>query len=274
MEERPHVSLRITNNVAAHGAHRRLTDASARMTESMERLSSGYRINSGSDDAAGLAISERMRAQVRGLSQAERNVNDGISLVQTAEGHLNEVHAMLQRVRELAVQYKNGVVGTADRQSIQSEVNQLALEVNRVAAQAAFNGVALFVSTGTVSIQVGANDIDQLTVGTIDLAATLNTGYEALTSGTNTDLLQIDQAIDTVSRHRSSLGATQNRLLHAQAAANVYRENLVAAESRIRDVDMAKEMVEYTKFSILAQAGQSMLSQANQQPQAVLALLR
>ena len=274
MEERPHVSLRITNNVAAFGAHRRLTDASARMSESMERLSSGYRINGGKDDAAGLAISERMRGQVRGLSQSERNVSDGISLVQTAEGHLNEVHAMLQRVRELAVQYKNGVVGTADRQSIQSEVNQLKLEVDRVAAQAAFNGVALFVSTGTVSIQVGANDIDQLTVDTINLASTLNTGYDVLSSGVNTDLTQIDQAIDIVSRHRSSLGATQNRLLHAQAAAGVYRENLVAAESRIRDVDMAKEMVEYTKFSILAQAGQSMLSQANQQPQAVLQLLR
>ena len=267
------MSLRITNNVAAHGAHRRLTDASSRIGESMERLASGYRINRGKDDAAGLAISERMRGQIRGMGQSERNIADGVSLVQTAEGHLDEVHTMLQRVRELAVQYKNGVLQSADRAAIQSEVNQLRAEVDRVAAQAAFNGVALFVNNGFVTIQVGANDTDQLGIETINLASTLATGYDALTSGTNTDLLQIDQAIDTVSRHRSSLGATQSRLLHAQSAAGVYRENLIAAESRIRDADMAKEMLEYTKFSILSQAGQSMLAQANQQPQAVLALL-
>ena len=268
------MSLRISNNVDAFGAHRRLTDATERMSRSMERLSSGYRINRGSDDAAGLAISERMRGQIRGLSAAQRNIQDGVSLVQTAEGNLGEVHSMLQRVRELAVQYKTGTLSTADRAAIQSEVNQLGSEVARIGGQAQFNGIKLLDNTNTVSFQLGANDTDQIAVSMINVMTSVPAGTFALTSTANTDIALIDSAINAVSAQRSTLGATQNRLGHALAAAGAYQENLVAAESRIRDVDMAKEMVEYTKFSILAQAGQSMLAQANQAPQGVLQLLR
>ena len=268
------MSLRITNNVDAFGAHRRLIDASEKMSRSMERLSSGYRINRGSDDAAGLGISERMRAQARGLGQAQRNMQDGVSLVQTAEGNLNEIHSMLQRVRELAVQYKTGTLSTADRDAIQSEVNQLGSEVARLGGQAEFNGIKLLNNTNTVSFQLGANDTDQIAVSMINITTSVPPAAFALTSASNTDIDQIDTAINAISAQRSTLGATQNRMQHALAAAGAYQENLVAAESRIRDVDMAKEMVEYTKFSILAQAGQSMLSQANQAPQSVLQLLR
>ena len=268
------MSLRITNNVDAFGAHRRLTDASERMSRSMERLSSGYRINRGSDDAAGLAISERMRGQIRGLGQAQRNIQDGVSLVQTAEGNLNEIHSMLQRVRELAVQYKTGTLSVADRAAIQSEVNQLGSEISRIGNQAQFNGISLLNNTNTVSFQLGANDSDQIAVAMLSIGASVSSAAFALTSTSNGDIDQIDDAINAVAAQRSTLGATQNRLNHALSAAGTYQENLIAAESRIRDVDMAKEMVEYTKFSILAQAGQSMLSQANQAPQSVLSLLR
>src|SRR4028118_216002 len=160
------MALRIQNNVEAFGAHRRLVDNSTRMAKSMERLSSGFRINRGGDDAAGLGISERMRAQSRGLAQAQRNIQDGISMVQTAEGNLNEVHAMLQRVRELAVQYKNGSLSTTDRTAIQSEVNQLASEIERIGVQSKFNGISLLnTAANTVSFQVGANDGETIAVG-------------------------------------------------------------------------------------------------------------
>ena len=268
------MSLRISNNVDAFGAHRRLIDATERMSRSMERLSSGYRINRGSDDAAGLAISERMRGQIRGLAASQRNIQDGVSLVQTAEGNLGEVHSMLQRVRELAVQYKTGTLSVDDRNAIQSEVNQLGSEIARLGAQAEFNGIKLLNNTNTVSFQLGANDSDQIAVSMINITTSVPGTAFALTSTANTDIDQIDDAIDAISAQRSTLGATQNRLSHALAASGTYQENLVAAESRIRDVDMAKEMVEYTKFSILSQAGQSMLSQANQAPQSILQLLR
>jgi len=268
------MSLRITNNIEAFGAHRRLTDASERMSRSMEKLSSGYRINRGGDDAAGLGISERMRGQIRGLATAQRNIQDGVSLVQTAEGNLNEVHAMLQRVRELAVQYKTGTLSSTDRDAIQSEVNQLGSEVARLGAQAEFNGIKLLDNTNLVTFQVGANDTDRVGVCMINVATAIPASTFALTTSSTTDLTEIDNAINAVSAQRSSMGAIQNRLGHALNAAGTYQENLIAAESRIRDVDMAKEMVEYTKFSILAQAGQSMLSQANQAPQSVLQLLR
>ena len=164
------MSLRITNNVDAFGAHRRLTDASEKMSRSMERLSSGYRINRGSDDAAGLGISERMRAQARGLGQAQRNMQDGVSLVQTAEGNLNEIHSMLQRVRELAVQYKTGTLSTADRNAIQSEVNQLGSEIARLGCQGQFNGIRLLDNANLLSFQLGANDTHQIAVSMINVA--------------------------------------------------------------------------------------------------------
>ena len=268
------MSLRIQNNVNAFQAHRRLVDSSANMAKSMERLSSGYRINRGGDDAAGLGISERMRAQSRGLGQAQRNIQDGISLVNTAEGNLNEVHAMLQRVRELAVQFKSGTLNDNDRTAIQSEVNQLASEIDRIGTQSQFNSIQLLDNGGTVTFQVGANDSDTIGVNMMTLTEAVGTDYAALTTTGTADLDEIDTAINNVAAHRATLGAVSNRLEHSLQAAGSYQENLVAAESRIRDVDMASEMVRYTKYSILSQAGQSMLAQANQAPQSVLQLLQ
>jgi flagellin len=269
------MALRIQNNVEAFGAHRRLVDSSTRMAKSMERLSSGYRINRGGDDAAGLGISERMRAQQRGLGQAQRNIQDGISLVQTAEGNLNEVHAMLQRVRELAVQYRNGSLSTTDRTAIQGEVTQLAAEVERIGLSAQFNGIKLLASsTQTVSFQVGAQDGDIIAVAMISIGESVGPSYSTLSLTDAADITQIDNAINAISGQRATLGGIQNRLEHSLAAAGAYQENLVAAESRIRDVDMAAEMVQYTKYSILAQAGQAMLAQANQAPAGVLSLLQ
>ena len=268
------MALRIQNNVEAFGAHRRLVESSTRMAKSMERLASGFRINRGGDDAAGLGISERMRAQATGLGQAQRNIQDGISLVQTAEGNLNEVHSMLQRVRELAVQYKNGSLSTADRTAIQNEVTQLANEVERIGKTAEFNGIKLLTNGNAVTFQVGAQDGDEIAVAMISLGSSVGPSYMTLTVGGTQDITEIDNAINAVSGQRASLGGIQNRLEHSLAAAGAYQENLVAAESRIRDVDMAAEMVEYTKFSILAQAGQAMLAQANQAPAGVLQLLQ
>jgi flagellin len=267
------MSLRIQNNVNAFAAHRRLVDSSTKMAKSMERLSSGYRINRGGDDAAGLGISERMRAQSRGLGQAQRNIQDGISLVNTTEGNLSEVHAMLQRVRELAVQYKNGSLSATDRTAISAEVAQLSSEIDRIGSQSQFNGIQLLSAASTVTFQVGANDTDSITFSLINLSSTLGATYAQLTTANTTDLSEIDTAINAVASFRATLGAVSNRLEHSLQAAGAYQENLVAAESRIRDVDMAAEMVQYTKFSILSQAGQSMLAQANQAPQSVLQLL-
>ena len=268
------MSLRINNNLDAFGAHRRLVDSSDRMSKSMERLSSGFRINRAGDDAAGLIISEKMRAESRGLAQAQRNIQDGVSLIQTAEGNLGEVHNMLQRIRELAVQYKSGTLSASDRTAVQSEVTQLANEIERIGKQGSFNGIKLLDNTSTVSFQVGAGDTDVITTAMISLGQQVGTTYATLTTANSTDISEIDAAIANVSAQRASMGAIQNRLEYSLAAAGAYQENLIAAESRIRDVDMASEMVSYTKFSILAQAGQSMLAQANQAPQGVLQLLR
>jgi flagellin len=268
------MALRIQNNVEAFGAHRRLVDSSSRMARSMERLSSGFRINRGGDDAAGLGISERMRAQSRGLAQAQRNIQDGISLVQTAEGNLNEVHAMLQRVRELAVQYRNGSLSTTDRTAIQNEVTQLANEIERIGTSAQFNGIKLLETGTTVSFQVGSGDGDTIAVAMMSLGAGVGPSYATLSLSDANDIQQIDDAINAVSSQRATLGGIQNRLEHSLSSAGAYQENLVAAESRIRDVDMASEMVQYTKYSILSQAGQAMLAQANQAPSSVLSLLQ
>ena len=269
------MSLRIQNNVNAFSAHRRLVDSSDKMAKSMERLSSGYRINRGGDDAAGLGISERMRSQARGLGQAQRNIQDGISLVNTTEGNLNEVHAMLQRIRELAVQYKNGSLSNTDRNAISAEVAQLSSEIDRIGSQSQFNGIQLLNGANTVTFQIGANDSDTITFSLINLKTTLDArNYVQLTTANTNDLTDIDNAINDVASFRATLGAVSNRLEHSLQAAGAYQENLVAAESRIRDVDMAQEMVSYTKFSILSQAGQAMLAQANQAPQQVLSLLQ
>ncbi len=265
------MSLRIQNNVEALGAHRNLNNTSDKIAKSMERLSSGYRINRAADDAAGLAISERMRSQINGLAQANRNIQDGVSLVQTAEGNLDEVHSMLQRVRELAVQYKNGTLSSSDQAAIQTEVNQLASEIERIGGSAKFNGITLLAASGSVTFQVGVNDGESITVSTISLGSTLG---DFTSLGNSTAISAIDAAISSVSSARATFGAVQNRLEHAMSSTQVYQENLTAAESRVRDVDMASEMVELTKNQILQQAGTSMLAQANQAPQSILSLIR
>jgi flagellin len=266
------MALRINHNIQAIDTHRSLSASSDAISKSMERLSSGYRINSASDDAAGLGISEKMRGQIRGLDQATRNMQDGVSLVQTAEGNLDEVHSMLQRMRELAVQYKNGTMSAANQSAIQSEVYQLASEIDRIGASAQFNGITFLAANGTVTFQVGANDGQTITVPTISLNGSLPANYFNL--GAATAISNIDAAIDSISATRSTFGAVQNRLEHAVNAAQAYSENLVAAESRIRDVDMAEEMTNLTRLQVLQQAGTAMLSQANQSTQSVLSLLQ
>lgn len=277
------MSLRINNNVEAFNTHRQLVASSEKMAKSMERLSSGSRINRAADDAAGLAISEGMRGQIKGLAQAQRNAQDGVSLVQTAEGALNEVHSMLQRVRELKVQNDNGTLSPSDKIAVAAEALALTDEIAAVQANTKFNNIDLLTgaggTAGTISLQAGANAGETIDVVTTDLVA--STGMAATITGTATsgsfDTLTIDDidlAITEVATQRASFGSVQNRLDHRIASLANYQENLISAESRIRDVDMAQEMVEFTKSQILQQAGTSMLAQANQAPQSVLSLLR
>ena len=270
------MSLRIQNNVEAFNAHRQLVSTSTKLQKSMERLSSGYRINRAADDAAGLAISEKLRGQIQGLAQAQRNSNDAVSMVQVGEASLVEVHTMLQRIRELAVQYKNGSLSTADREAIQSEVNQLASEIERIGTESEFNNIKLLNANARLTFQVGAEDGQYISVSTISLSQTIGTAAYGLTtaaSGAN-DISEIDAAIVAVSAQRATFGAVQNRLEHTLSNLATYEENLTASESRIRDVDMAKEMSTFTKLQILQQAGTAMLAQANLGNQAVLELLR
>src|SRR3954452_12366647 len=268
------MSLRVNTNVEAFNAHRNLQSTSTALSKSMEKLSSGLRINRAADDAAGLAISEGMRSQIRGTAQTSRNAQDGISLVQTAEGSLNEMHSILQRVRELAVQFGNGTLSTSDQAKITAEVAQLTAELVRIRDTAAFNGIALFGSSGagtTVTIQVGANQNVDSANNTNRVGVTV----AALSfSAVSMDVTQIDTAISSVSSIRSTLGAVQNRLESAVANLGVTQENLSASESRIRDVDVAQEMVNFARLQILSQSGTAMLAQANQAPQSVLSLLR
>ena len=269
------MSLRIQNNVEAFNAQRMLGANSDKLGKAMEKLASGYRINRAAEDAAGLAISEKLRGQIGGLAQARRNTQDAISMVQTAEGALNEVHSMLQRARELAVQYKNGTLSANDRTAIQSELNQLRDEVGRIGTDTEFNNIKLLNSDSTtVSFQVGAADGQQITVSTISVGAQVASWVFAIVSGQNTDIQQVDDAISNISAARAVFGAVQNRLEHTISNLASYQENLTASESRIRDADMASEMVKFTKYQILQQAGTSVLAQANQAPQGVLSLLR
>jgi flagellin len=274
------MGLRIQNNVEAFNAHRNLSTVSTKASKAMEKLSSGYRINRAADDAAGLAISEKMRAQIGGIDQSQRNAQDGISLVQTAEGALTEVHAMLQRVRDLAVQYSNGTLSNSDKAAITAEVAQLSAEVSRISSQTKFNGISLLSGGATISFQIGVDDGNTITTAartltggsTADIDSAL---FDFATQTTNNTLLaSIDGAIANVSTARSTFGSIQNRLEHTLNNLASYEENLTASESRIRDVDMASEMVTFTKYQILQQAGTSMLAQANSAPQSVLSLLR
>jgi flagellin len=279
------MALRIQNNVEAFNAHRTLQGTSSKAAKAMEKLSSGYRVNRAADDAAGLAISEKMRGQIGGLQQAQRNAQDAVSLVQTGEGALNEVHSMLQRVRDLRVQYENGTLSPDDKAAIEKEVQALATEVKDITDDTQFNGVKLLSGGATVTFQVGADSGDSISMAAGEFSGGIGTGgtgglseLVALSGGATTfstvAISSIDGAIKNVSTERAKMGAVQNRLEHRLNNLATYQENLVSSESRIRDVDMAAEMVNFTKLGILQQAGTSMLAQANQSPQSVLSLLR
>jgi len=281
------MGLRINQNIAAQNAYRSLSVSDSQMSKSLEKLSSGFRINRAADDAAGLAISEGLRSQVGGLKVAARNAQDGVSVVQTAEGALNEVHSILQRVRDLGVQAGNDSNNSDARANIKTEVDSLTEELDRIADATNFNGTKLLdKSTPTMTFQVGANDTAESQI-TVDLKSSDIKSIAALIKNGGTKELKFDSAanaqasikeIDThikaVSTARAELGAYQNRFEHTITNVNVAIENLSASESRIRDTDMAQEMMSYTRSQILTQAGTAMLAQANQSQQGVLSLLR
>jgi len=276
--------MRINNNIMAMNTHRQLGINQMNGSKSMEKLSSGYRINRAADDAAGLSISEKMRGQIRGLKQASRNAQDGISLIQTAEGALNETHSILQRMRELVVQAGNlGTNETKDLEAIEAEIVQLVDEIDGISERTAFNGKTLLdgtYSTSVLTFQIGANSGQAMTLNITDMSAATGLSLSAAsisvsdaTFAFDAAISEIDNAIETVSEARSDLGAVQNRLEHTINNLDNATENLQAAESRIRDVDMAAEMMEFTKTNILNQAAIAMLAQANMMPQSVLQLL-
>lgn len=275
----------VQHNMTALNANRQLGITNTNLSKSTEKLSSGYRINRASDDAAGLSISEKMRGQIRGLKQASTNAQDGQSLIQTAEGAMNEIHSVLQRMRELTVQAKNDTYLQEDRAKIKTEVDQLQSEITRIATQTQFNKMNLLTgSYKSMQFQVGANDNQVINLSISRLTASaLSVEGIASAIGNNTvskgsiigkQLSIIDAAITKVSTARSNLGAISNRLDHTIANADNMAENLQSSESKIRDVNIASEMVSYSSMSILQQAGQSMLSHANQATQGVLSLLQ
>ncbi len=270
--------MRINNNLMAMNTHRQLSVNNSNSAKSVEKLSSGFRINRAGDDAAGLAISEKMRAQIRGLNMASKNSQDAISLVQTAEGALTETHSILQRMRELSVQSATDTNDLAvDRVALKSEFDELIKEVNDIADKTSFNGTKLLDGNLSAVFQTGANAGDELTLAIDGMSSTdllINAVDISTQAGASAGITAVDTAINTVSTQRANLGAVQNRLEHKIANLDTSAENLQAAESRIRDVDMAKEMMEYTKNNILSQAANAMLAQANQAPQNVLQLLR
>ena len=280
----------INHNMSSLYADRVLNISNDSIMKNMEKLSSGERINRAGDDASGLAVSEKMRSQIRGLNQASKNINNGISFIQTTEGYLNETTDVLQRIRELAVQSANGIYSDEDRMQIQVEVSQLVAEVDRVASQAQFNGMNMLTGRFSSSadeimqFQVGAN-VDQNTrvyIGTMTAQALGLVGAQgtdekisiATPDEANMVLATVDEALKNVNKQRADLGAYQNRFEMAAKGVNIATENTQASESRIRDTEMASEMVEFTKNQILTQAGTAMLAQSNSQTQTVLGLLQ
>ncbi|MBE6348104.1 MAG: flagellin [Spirochaetaceae bacterium] len=281
----------INHNMSSMYANRTLGVSNSQLAGNIEKLSSGQRINRAGDDASGLAVSEKMRSQIRGLNQAERNIQNGVSFIQTTEGYLSETTDILQRIRELAVQSANGIYTDEDRMQIQVEVSQLVAEVDRIASQAQFNGMNMLTgafatdsaSGRIMQFQIGANvdQNEQVFIGTMTAQALGLTGTQgsderisiATPDAANMSIATLDNAMKSVNRQRADLGAYQNRFEIAAKGIAVAAENLQAAESRIRDSDMASEMVEYTKNQILTQSGTAMLVQANSQSQNVLRLL-
>lgn len=274
------MGIRINQNTMAATAHRNLSISDGMLNRSMERLSSGFRINRASDDAAGLAKSERLRADIRGLNQAVRNAQDGVSFVQTAEGALDEVTSILQRINELAVSAAN--TATGDGAAEQAEVTQLLAQIDNIGSATSFAGNPVFGVT-SVSFQIGATSTDLISITTSTLSsASLSDGVGSAVDLSTIDLANaasaaidtVRSAIDEINSYRADLGATQNRLEHTIANLNVTTENLQSSESRIRDLDIAAEMVQFTRHQIMVQAGTAMLAQANLVPQTVLQLLR
>ena len=273
------MGLRINQNVEAMNAYRHLSETNNNMSKSLEKLSSGFRINRAADDAAGLSISEKLRSQVGGFKVAMQNAQDGISMLQTAEGALNETTSLLQRVRDLAVQAANGTQDTESRAAADAEVSSALSEIDRIANSTKYGSTSLLSASGSFTFQVGnsAASSDKISVSVSVMTSTglsVNGLSISTASAAASALASIDYAISTVSAQRSQFGAVQNRLEHTVANLGVAVENLSASESRIRDTDMASEMVSFTKSQILSQAGTAMLAQANQAPQNVLSLLR
>ena len=273
----------VQHNLQAANTNRQLGITTSAQAKSTEKLSSGYKINRAADDAAGLSISEKMRSQIRGLNKASSNAQDGVSLVQTAEGALNETHSILQRMNELATQAANGTNTTVDRSAIKAELDQLTSEIDRIQSTTQFNTMNLLDGTfsGTTNkmkLQVGALSGQSIDFSIANMCATKIGLKTTLSVSTFTKagsyMKSVQDAIEVVSKQRSAMGAIQNRLEHTIANLDTTSENTQSAESRIRDTDMASEMVTYSKNNILAQAGQSMLAQANQSTQGVLSLLQ
>jgi flagellin len=271
------MGLRINQNIAAQNSYRNLSVTDGQMAKALEKLSSGFRINRAADDAAGLSISEGLRSQIGGLKVAVRNAQDGVSVAQAAEGALTEVHSMLQRVNDLAVQYNSGVQNTESKAALDQEFVELKTEITRILDTAAFNGVSLF-DGAELTFQIGyaAGDLITFSATAVSVVTEIDDVLQATTldptTGVDSDAIQA--AITAVSETRSTFGAVQNRFEHTINSINVTIENLSASESRIRDTDMAQEMVAFTRAQILSQAGTAMLAQANQAPQGVLQLLR
>ena len=284
----------INHNLSAMFANRTLGQTNDSSQTTMEKLSSGYRINRAGDDASGLAVSEKMRAQIRGLNKASENAQNAISFIQTTEGYLQETTDIIQRIRELAVQSANGIYTAEDRMQIQVEVSQLVAEVDRIASTAQFNGLNMLTGryakengdntvTGSMWFHIGAN-MDQRTQAFIGTMTATALGVRALGTeeiisletpdDANRAINTLDEALKRINKQRADLGAYQNRLEHTILGLDIGAENLQAAESRIRDTDMAEMMVEHTKNQVLTQSGLAMLAQANQQPQAILGLLQ
>ena len=262
----------INNNISSLTATNALSKSESAMNKSIEKLSSGLRINKAADDAAGLAVSEKMRSQIRGLEVAKRNTQDGVSLVQTAEGAMDEIHNMLQRLRELNVQATNGIYTSEDKANLKAETNELLAQIDEIANKSNFNGINLLNGGADIKLQVGINKGDQITISAVNV--TTNTlGVNALDITSDDSLAKLDAAIQTVSTKRATLGAIQNRLEHTLANITSTHENLSAAESRIRDVDMAKEMATYSSKQVLLQAGMSIAAQANQKTSMISKLL-
>lgn len=273
----------VQHNLQAANTNRQLGITTSAQAKSTEKLSSGYKINRAADDAAGLSISEKMRSQIRGLNKASSNAQDGVSLVQTAEGALNETHSILQRMNELATQAANGTNTSVDRSAIRAELDQLTSEINRIQSTTQFNTMNLLDGTfsgakNQMKLQVGALSGQSIDFSIANMCATKIGLKSTLSVSTFTKagsyMKSVQDAIEVVSKQRSAMGAIQNRLEHTIANLDTTSENTQSAESRIRDTDMASEMVTYSKNNILAQAGQSMLAQANQSTQGVLSLLQ